>query len=297
MNIMDKHANTFICIQLRRLSLVLLLSLVSPLFAQSQTVGTVSLLKGVVTAQTEGQAVRILARGSDIFLLDQLETSEDSFVVVKMSDNGKMTLRPNTILKVQAYNQSPGKEQESMKLIKGGLRILTGLIGQRRPESVKMETRTTTIGVRGTDYIVRDCVDCEAEENALSEFSRISPHRKGAGEGPLPIITVIDADTRRVLEREEVGQIKNAIYFAVLDGKIFAQSGSERIDLDAIDACYRGGDTPTDPDQEFHCLTEIPRFVLYDRYLNIPSSEDEFTLFNIFKELKGKEAICEINWK
>lgn len=283
----------------RWLSLILILFMpMSSLYSQETVVGKVSLLKGVVTAETQGQATRLLAKGSEVFLKDRIETSEDSFVVVKMADNGKLTLRPETVLEVQSYSQVPGKEQERLKLIKGGLRVLTGLIGQSRPDAVKMETRTTTIGIRGTDYIIRDCVDCEAEENALGDFSRVPPKRKGAADGsPLPVITILDADTRRVLEREEVGRIKNAIYFAVLDGKIFAQSGEERIDLEAIDACYRAGDTPTDPDEEFHCLIEIPRFVLYDRYLNNPGSADDFTLFNIFKELKDKEAICEIDWK
>lgn len=258
-----------------------------------EVVGNVTLLKGVVTAQADDKTLRTLAKGSEIFLSDQLETSRDSFVVIKMTDGGKFTLRPETVLQVIAYSQEPGKEEEKMRLLKGGLRAITGAIGHIRPDAVKMETRTTTIGIRGTDYVIHDCLDCALIETKLGDKARIPPGPSGALGGTLPVITVQDADARRILEREKIGDIKNAVYFAVLDGKIFAQSGDERIDLDAIDACYRAGKTPADADQEFHCLIEIPRFVLYDAYLNPP--DDEFTLFNAFSELDDENEFCEVN--
>ncbi|MEE9448057.1 MAG: FecR family protein [Arenicellales bacterium] len=267
-----------------------------PTLSHAQTVvGKVSLLKGVVTAQSVDQALRTLAKGSEILLSDELETSQDSFVVIKMSDGGKITLRPNTILQVLAYSEKPGAEEEKMKLVKGGLRAITGAIGHARPEAVKFEARTTTIGIRGTDFVIYDCIECELLEKSLGDKARIPPGRKDKAGTAYPVITVIEGATRRVLEREEVAEIKNAVYFAVLDGKIFAQSGDERIDLDAIDACYRAGETPLDPDQEFHCLIEIPKFVLFDTYLNVPN--DEFTLFNVFRELNDEAELCEVNWK
>ena len=66
------------------------------------------------------------------------------------------------------------------------------------------------------------------------------------------------------------------------------------IDLEAIDACYRAGETPYDDDQDFHCLIEIPKFILFDEYLNNPQSE--FTLFNAFREIGTDESqMCEVN--
>lgn len=264
--------------------------------AAIELAGKITLLKGVVTAEGKGQPFRSLAKGSEVFISDRIETSADSFLVMKMTDGGKITLRPNSIFEVVSYNANKGQEEEKFKLIKGGFRAVSGAIGHARPENVKMETRTTTIGIRGTDIVVYDChdQDCSLLEKQLGNKSRIPPGRKGNNGGVSPIITVLAADTKRVLEREEVADIKNAVYFAVLEGKIFAQSGNERIDLEAIDACYRAGETPFDEDQDFHCLIEIPKFILFDEYLNVPQSE--FTLFNAFREIgKDESQMCEVN--
>lgn len=94
----------------------------------AEAVGTVSLVKGVVTANSAEQGLRTLDKGSEVYVLDAIETAQDSFVVVVMNDQGKLTLRPNSHLLVQAYNQTAGQEEEKLKLIKGGLRAVTGLI-------------------------------------------------------------------------------------------------------------------------------------------------------------------------
>lgn len=272
--------------------MLLALMVISPVASANQVVGSVTLLKGVVTAQAANDALRTLAKGSDVYLSDQLETSRDSFVVIGMNDGGKITLRPETVLQVISYSEEAGREEEKMKLVKGGLRAISGAIGRARPEAVQLETRTTTIGIRGTDFLAYDCLSCDQEEKRLSDKARIPPGLKDSEGNPLPVLTVIDADTRRILEREEVGEIKRAVYFAALDKKIYAVSGDQRIDLEAIDACYRAGKTPFDPDQEFHCLIEVPNFMLLDSYLM--RENDEFTLYNIFRELNDENELCEI---
>ena len=39
-------------------------------------------------------------------------------------------------------------------LLRGSLRMATGLIGKTHPEAVHVETPTAVIGIRGTDFIV-----------------------------------------------------------------------------------------------------------------------------------------------
>ncbi|MBK8667754.1 MAG: FecR domain-containing protein [Burkholderiales bacterium] len=41
-----------------------------------------------------------------------------------------------------------------ISLLRGSLRLVTGLIAKLKPEQVKVTTPTTVIGVRGTDFIV-----------------------------------------------------------------------------------------------------------------------------------------------
>ena len=39
-------------------------------------------------------------------------------------------------------------------MARGTLSVVTGLIGKKAPENVKVQTRTVVLGVRGTEFIV-----------------------------------------------------------------------------------------------------------------------------------------------
>jgi hypothetical protein len=41
-----------------------------------------------------------------------------------------------------------------VRLGRGSLRMITGLLGKAHPDAVRVETQTATIGIRGTDFIV-----------------------------------------------------------------------------------------------------------------------------------------------
>jgi hypothetical protein len=51
-----------------------------------------------------------------------------------------------------------------MRLVKGGLRAVTGLIGKRNPNNVRMRAGTATIGIRGTHWGVM----CVGEDTCQS---------------------------------------------------------------------------------------------------------------------------------
>ena len=62
-------------------------------------VGKVILLKGIVTANSQHRSLTALAKGSEIYLHDRIETAASSFVVIRMNDGGKLTLRPENAAK------------------------------------------------------------------------------------------------------------------------------------------------------------------------------------------------------
>jgi len=39
-------------------------------------------------------------------------------------------------------------------VLRGSMRMITGLISKANPQAVAVTTRTATVGVRGTDFIV-----------------------------------------------------------------------------------------------------------------------------------------------
>lgn len=132
--------------------------------------GTVILAKGVVTATDAAQTSRVLGKGAGIEEGDVINTANKSFAVIRMIDNTKLTLKPNTTIAIGAFNDKEGEEEACINLVKGGLRTVTGLIGQRKPESFNVDTPIASIGIRGTDFITRICsgTECLQDEQDLT---------------------------------------------------------------------------------------------------------------------------------
>ncbi len=143
-----------------------LVALGAPALAQ-QKAGEIQHLQGMATAQQASGALRFLGRGDAIGEGDVITTTEKGFAVLVFSDGSKITLRPSTSFAVEKYAHNAGSEFAVLRLLKGGLRAVTGLINQRRPGSVQFTTATATIGIRGTSFDARICgEDCRLDERA-----------------------------------------------------------------------------------------------------------------------------------
>lgn len=135
------------------------LALLAPALALAQ--GTVQHLSGTLSAQRPDGSLRVLAERSSVLVGEVISTERDSYAQLSFSDGGRVTLRPNTQVRIEQYaydERRPGSDNFAMQLFKGGLRALTGLIGKRsnNRNAYRMVTSTATIGIRGTDYSVLD---------------------------------------------------------------------------------------------------------------------------------------------
>ena len=124
--------------------------------------GKVVLVTGKAMALTPDGKDRPLKRGGPFYEGDTIETQKKSFVKLKYTDGGVMLLRPATKLVVEKYKDpKSGKGQAVTRLVKGGLRAVTGAIAKKDRSKFKLKTPTATMGVRGTDFTVRFCAgDC-----------------------------------------------------------------------------------------------------------------------------------------
>lgn len=140
---------------------------IAPPAVAQQKAGEIQHLQGMATAQQSGGALRFLGRGDAIGEGDVITTTEKGFAVLVFSDGSKVTLRPSTSFAVEKYAHNAGTEVALLRLLKGGLRAVTGLINQRRPGAVQFTTSTATIGIRGTSFDARICgEDCRLDERA-----------------------------------------------------------------------------------------------------------------------------------
>ncbi|WP_216675276.1 hypothetical protein [Paraburkholderia elongata] len=73
-------------------------------------------------------------------------------------------MRPSSQVVVKSYVYDvdhPEKDNVAIRLVNGGLRSVTGLIGKRNHDAVSFETPTGTIGVNGTNFGALFCqCDC-----------------------------------------------------------------------------------------------------------------------------------------
>lgn len=125
--------------------------------------GVITHLSGTMSVQRPDGSVRILSQKSEVQPGDVLTTQRDSYAQINFSDGSAATMRPNTTMKLEAYSFSQDRPQSDtmfMRLIKGGLRTVTGLIGKRGDQDAyKIGTATATIGIRGSSG---DTVECPA---------------------------------------------------------------------------------------------------------------------------------------
>lgn len=148
--------------KLRTLALLPLLA-ASTHPAWSAEAGRVLLAGGNAVAVRGGQTVA-LERGSLVEEKDLLRTGPSSSLQVRFSDESLLSMRENSELQVESYRFS-GKEDGSelavFRLVKGGLRTITGLIGKTTHRNYSLRSVTSTIGIRGTDYAATLCQgDC-----------------------------------------------------------------------------------------------------------------------------------------
>jgi hypothetical protein len=142
-------------------AVALTLALPLPVQAAETSAGTVHAVSGgrFEAVQPDGRARNLAANGG-VREGDVLRTSPDTWARVKFTDGSFVVLEPDSEFKVEQYQHSAQKPDEStgfFNLLKGGLRTLTGLIGKRRPDNYRMRAGTATIGIRGTDYSMKLC--------------------------------------------------------------------------------------------------------------------------------------------
>ena len=128
--------------------------------------GTVTHLSGTLAVTRSDGSARILSRRSAVNPGDLLATQRDSYAQINFTDGSTMTLRPNTQMRIEDYRfteERPQEDSSFFRLLKGGLRTITGLIGKRgNQDAYRIGTSTATIGIRGSSGDTLECTEgCE----------------------------------------------------------------------------------------------------------------------------------------
>ena len=123
--------------------------------AAAEYAGVVKTAKGTATVDRAGTQI-VLAPGVELNEGDRVITGADGYVGITMRDDTLLTLGPGSALKLDAYGFDPKTHDGNFlaSLTKGAMSVVTGLIAKRSPDSFVVRTRVSTMGVRGTEFIV-----------------------------------------------------------------------------------------------------------------------------------------------
>ena len=142
------HAFAFVC--------VLQLALPSAGWAQTVNLaGNVKRVTGTVFVERDGQRLPAVA-GMEVLRNDRIITGTPGAVGITLSDDTLLSAGPGTRLELSdvRFDTTTNEGRLWLRLYKGAIHVITGLIARESPQNVRIETPTAVMGVRGTEFIV-----------------------------------------------------------------------------------------------------------------------------------------------
>lgn len=134
--------------------------LISCLMLMSQAVhagiaGNVQFVKGSVQVTSAAARSHLLQKGDAVNESDTVTTTKGASAQIRMRDGGFIVVRPDSQLRFDSFvfsGEEDGSERSFFSLIRGGMRAITGLIGQQNKSNYRIATASATIAIRGTDH-------------------------------------------------------------------------------------------------------------------------------------------------
>lgn len=132
---------------------ILLLALLPFSSAAYAIAGRFQFVNGDVVVLNVAGKQRPAKKGEAIDEGETVSSLANGFAQIKMEDGGYFAVRADTQFKVDTFKfqgKDDGSERGLFTLIKGSLRSITGLIGKKHKDNYKIQTATSTIGIRGS---------------------------------------------------------------------------------------------------------------------------------------------------
>ncbi|HVP81302.1 MAG TPA: FecR domain-containing protein [Thermodesulfobacteriota bacterium] len=123
---------------------------------KSSSIATVQKASGTATVVREGQTIPAKI-GLELYENDTLLTGRDGSMGVVFNDETLLSLGPESLLVIDEFVFAPrqGKFSIAIRMVKGTVAYLSGLITKLAPESTHFQTPTSSIGIRGTKFVAK----------------------------------------------------------------------------------------------------------------------------------------------
>jgi hypothetical protein len=137
-------------------ALLLLCTVATPAVAQERPVaGRIKVSSGAAFVVRDGAQIPALV-GQNVFESDGLRTAGDGKIGVTLNDDTRLSLGPNSELKLERFTYAPADSGFGLVLrfVRGVSTYVSGRIAKLAPDSIRLETPAAIIGVRGTTLAI-----------------------------------------------------------------------------------------------------------------------------------------------
>ncbi|MDO8904018.1 FecR family protein [Hydrogenophaga sp.] len=122
---------------------------------EASRIGTVKYVQGaILIGRTPVQ--QVLRPGDGVRESERLSTGPDGAASILLRDGTVLTMGPDTTMDLSRFNfdSTTHKGHFVLDLLQGSVRVITGLLARMNPDLFNVQTPTSVVGVRGTDFIV-----------------------------------------------------------------------------------------------------------------------------------------------
>jgi FecR protein len=125
--------------------------------AGARAAALVADLEGDVRISVGGAKRQAIAPGQRVESGSVVSTAAGARVVLRFDDGQWAALHEKSALRIEDFHfrpEVPSADRAVFVLLRGALRMVTGILGHRNPDAFTLRTQHMLIGVRGTDFLV-----------------------------------------------------------------------------------------------------------------------------------------------
>jgi hypothetical protein len=133
------------------LTLALLLAAEGVPLAQQPAAGRIKVATGSAFIVRQGQTMPAQV-GQLVLEADGLRTAGDGRIGITLNDDTRLSLGPNSEIRLDRFLYAPaeGRLGFVLRVVSGIVAYVSGRIAKLSPDSIRLETPSSVVGVRGT---------------------------------------------------------------------------------------------------------------------------------------------------
>jgi hypothetical protein len=116
------------------------------------SIGKITVTNGDISVLRASKSLKA-SSGFALEEKDSIKSTKGSTAQLVFNDNTVITVGSNTTFSVQEYSSDASSPKAKFAIAEGTFKTITGKIGKIAPDKFKMETKTATIGIRGTTVV------------------------------------------------------------------------------------------------------------------------------------------------